>query len=61
MISNLIGQRIKIIKRDGYVKFGKLLDEDHNFIKLLFMDGREELINKEEISSMAKDEKGVDV
>jgi len=55
MLSGFLGNRIKIVKADGYVKFGILRGEDDNFILLEFRDGNREMINKRDISSLKLD------
>jgi hypothetical protein len=49
---DLINKEVKVImKRDGYLKYGLLVEETPNFIRIRFNNSNsEELINKSEIA-----------
>ncbi len=53
MFEEFINRHVRILKRDGYTKYGTVLAVDSNFIKLCFDDGRVEFINFSEIGTIA--------
>lgn len=56
MLEEYIGKKVVVIKNDGFKKFGKLLSADQAFIRLQFLDGREEAIPLVVIGKIALDE-----
>lgn len=52
-----LGKKIKILQKDGYMKYGVLLAIDNNqFLKIEFLDGRIEFINVEIVLSVSLNE-----
>ena len=52
MFEEFIGKNVHIIKTDGFVKVGKLVSADSNFIKIEYFDGNAEFIAVNSISSI---------
>ena len=59
-LQDFLLKNVKVTKRDGYLKFGTLMDVSDSFIELKFRDGRTEFINKSEISQVILDKGDVD-
>lgn len=52
MFEKHFNQQVKIVQKDGFVKSGKLVDEDIMFIKLIFRNGKPHYIEKAEIKTL---------
>ena len=52
MFSSLKGQNVKIKQKDGFFKYGKLMDEDEDFVQIRFDDGRLHFVAKDKIETV---------
>lgn len=59
VFDDLIGKDVLIIKKDGYVKYGKLLEVADDFLKLQYKDGSIAYVRIVEISSINEDKGGI--
>ena len=56
-LDKLVGKDVAVIKTDGFVKTGFLLEHDANFIFLRFTDGKIVSINKNSIVELKEETK----
>jgi len=60
MEMDLVGKNVKVIKKDGYVVIGKLLDINSSYIALEYFDGRKVIITFQEIKTIKQIEDNAD-
>lgn len=52
MFSSLKGKQVKIKQKDGFFKYGTLIEEDEDFVQIKFDDGRLHFVAKDKIDTM---------
>jgi small nuclear ribonucleoprotein (snRNP)-like protein len=56
MFEELLNKKVKVIMKDGFVKYGILIKCENNFIKLLFKNNDFENINLDNVKVVKLDE-----
>jgi len=56
MFEELLNKKVKVIMKDGFVKYGTLIKCENNFIKLLFKNNAFENINLDDVKVVKLDE-----
>ncbi len=54
MFEFLINKKVKVVMRDGYLKFGILKRVESNFIEVEYFNGKKEIINLEYVKSLTE-------
>jgi hypothetical protein len=55
MFEELKGKNVKVVMRDGFLKFGVLIDYEDNFITLQYKDFTTEHINLSDVKIVKSD------
>lgn len=58
MSDELVGKNVVVTLKDGYKKFGRLIEFEGAYITVEFRDGRKEVINFGMISKITEDNRG---